>query len=141
MYRVDIYLEIELEIMKTTRNCYGYLLECSTKEGVPHTVNGFGERIGTKNQVTLSALIDALKRINQSCELCIHTSNAHVAVALQKSVKHWVANGYKTVKGKDIANIEEWQQVAKLTSIHLLTVEQGYHQYTEWLKYEMRRRK
>lgn len=139
MYRVDIYLEIELDALKTTRNRYGYVLECE-KNGKTHTLSGYGERIGTKNQVTLSALIDALKRLNQNCEVHIYTSNDYVVGMINNCLDAWIRNGYKTAKGVDIANIEEWQQVAKLMKYHLVKTEKGNHVYTEKMKYEMRRK-
>ncbi|MFI3172159.1 MAG: RNase H family protein [Eubacteriales bacterium] len=139
MYRINIYLEIEKDAMQTTRNKYGYVLSYLDKKGNPYERCGFGERIGTKNQVTLSAMIDALKRVNQSCEIHIHTQNDHVCGMMDNCIDSWVSRGFVTAKGKEIANLEEWQQVAKLTRAHLIKMEKGYHEYTEKLKYEMRR--
>lgn len=136
MYRIEMYLEIGLESLQSTENQYGYVLVCGED-----TTSGFGERTGTKNQVTLSAMIEALKRINQSCEIHIHTSNDYVVGMMNNCIDNWICNGYTTSKGKEIANVDEWQQVTRLTRLHLVKMEKGIHEYTEWLKYEMRRRK
>lgn len=77
MYKVDIYLAQSTASLSKDERWHGYVVAC-IKNGEEKTVNGFGHIFGTYHEATLRSLSDALDRLNQSCEVHIHTEDRFV---------------------------------------------------------------
>ena len=113
-------------------------------------VTGAGERTrkavetvkdATENQSELIVLIKALERMNKPCNLKIYTESAHVSTAIEQGwLARWKSNGWKNVKGNEIANAEEWKRLDELMEQHEVEVFfKEEHSYRKWLKEEVRK--
>lgn len=140
MRMTRIYIAIDSRSPRITKKNYGYVLECEVS-GEARTREGFGTVTGTYHQATLTALIKALERFTQKCELHIHTEDMFVLNMMLKNLDAWEANGFTTSKGSPVANREEWMEVRNLSKEHLIVPEPGKHQYTGWLQGEIQKRK
>lgn len=90
MQDVNIYIETSFHGPARKDGEYIYLLEC-VRNGVPATREGRGamER-ATENQLALTALAEALGRLNCPCELRIYTTCQHIINAMQNSwARQW----------------------------------------------------
>ena len=137
MKRADIFLEMSNHSMKTMERQYGYVLQCEVA-GENKTREGFGMATGTYHQVILLALIEAMERFHEPCEICIHSEDAFVLNMMEYNLESWANNEFQTAKGKPVANQEEWMQIWELSKEHLILTEPGEHEYSGWLLSEMK---
>lgn len=115
----------------------GYVLECKKKNGDTYTVEEFSWEIGTYHAVVLKALAKGLARINQSCELHVHTQDEYILSSIDKNLDTWAGNGWRTKKGDLLKNHFEWSRVWKHMCQHLIVMEPGMHSYYSWMMAEM----
>ncbi len=140
MKTAHIYIATDSSSPRASEKHYGYVLECEVS-GEARTREGFGKMTGTYNQATLTALVKALGRFKQGCELHVHAENTFVIGMLCRNLKTWAGNGYLTSKGRPVANREEWEKVWSLSKKHLVVAEPGRHPYSGWLREEMEKKK
>ena len=130
MKKVNIYIGISSRYPRARKRIYGYVLECQIKrvnacsgeDLIIRTAEGFGEEDGTYNMVTLRAMCEALKRINQSCEINMYIDNKYIADMAQKNLTTWISHGFYKAAGEPIKNQKEWMELYQLMIKHLLTV-------------------
>lgn len=92
----------------------------------------------TKNEAELSVLIEALKRIKEPCRLTVYTESDYVAAGVSW-LNGWKASGWRTVKGKEIANKAEWMEFDALISAHWTEFKAGKpHSYKTWLRQQLK---
>lgn len=139
--RVNIYIESSIKGLKRRNGVVGFILEADGKEG--KTVTQFGSvKEATENQAQLLALKYALKRIKDMSELRIWTDNSYMAAAFEQDwISGWIERDWKTAKGKEIANREEWESILQMLdgSVPELKVAQN-HSFKNWLREEIERR-
>lgn len=140
MFEVHIYVTQDSANTRKTKRNYGYVVECKIK-GEPRTVEGFGQTKSTYHETSLIAINKALERLNQSCEVHIHTEDRFVLNMLENNLERWAYNDFKTTKGKSVESEEEWRKLWEQQKRHLITSEQGPHQYEEWMQGELRNEK
>ena len=64
-----------------------------------------GENPTTNNRMELTAVIEALKKLNQKCDVTIYTDSKYVADAfLQGWIWNWMKNGWKKADKKPVLN-------------------------------------
>lgn len=69
-----------------------------------------GEASTTNNRMELTAVIEALKKLKEKCEVTIHTDSKYVADAfLQGWIWNWMKKGWKKSDGKPVLNPELWK--------------------------------
>lgn len=119
MEQVDVYTHSNLKGFKKGNGTVQYALTISLK-GKVHVVDGCLEvRNVTENQSELIVLIEALKRMNRSCVLCIHTESKYLVSCLEnKWVDEWRARNWVNAKGNIVANAEEWKELDELLAKH-----------------------
>ena len=139
MQRVDIYISINNTSPRISEKKYGYVLECEVS-GEAKTREGFGHAEGTYHFGELTAMIAALERLNQPCEVHFHSENEFVLSMLERNLQKWAAGGFLTSKGKPVANKELWMRMWSLSQKHILKAEPGRHPYSDWLQEEMKKR-
>lgn len=137
MKRADIFLKVSSNNPKAMERKYGYVLEYKA-DGEERTREGFGEEVGTCHQVTLKALIEAMGRFHEPCEICIHSEDTFVLNMMEYNLESWANHEFQTAKGKPVANQEEWMQIWELSKEHLILTEPGEHEYSGWLLSEMK---
>ena len=119
MEQVDVYTHSNLKGFKKGNGTVQYALTISMK-GKIHVLDGSLEvRNVTENQSELIVLIEALKRMNRSCVLCIHTESKYLVSCLEnKWVDEWRARNWVNAKGNIVANAEEWKELDELLAKH-----------------------
>ena len=95
----------------------------------------------TENQSELIVLRMAFERINRPCDVKIYTESPYVWSSIEQGwLENWKRNNWKTAKDREIANLEEWQQLDKIMCIHNIEIFlKKEHSYRSWLKNEVRK--
>lgn len=139
MQEVHIYIGVDSISAKPSAKRFGYVLECRVA-GQTVTREGFGQTAGTYHQATLMAMAEAMERLNQSCEVYLHTEDEFVLNMLERNLDRWAGSGFTTSKGKPVANQEEWMKLWGLSQKQLILTAPGKHAYSGWLQGEIQNR-
>ena len=67
-----------------------------------------GESHTTNNRMELSAAIEALKALSQTCHVTLTTDSTYVRDGITQWVSKWKANGWKTAAKKPVKNQDLW---------------------------------
>lgn len=96
----------------------------------------------TANGAELIAILKALRRMKEKCEITLYTDSSYVSSAINSNwLTEWQQNGWLNAKKQPIANQEEWQEMAKLLNGHVLSVEYNQaHEYGKWMKSQVERK-
>lgn len=143
MYRVNIYVMTDIKGPRRRDGVYAYLLELPTQKG-PATCQVFREiKDATENRAELTALVEALKRLNQNCDLDIYTDSEYVSAPLSKDwIAWWRENGWMNAKGREIANCDLWRQMAELLNGNHFQIHTGEHYpYKNCMRFQMERKR
>jgi len=116
----DDYINMEQKIQIFTdgaskgnpgRGGYGAVI---SREGAVTEVGGFKE-CTTNNEMELRAVIEALKVVQDSDEVCeIYTDSKYVVQGSTGWIFGWLKNGWKTKAESDVLNKELWQELLPL---------------------------
>lgn len=130
---VKIYIE---NLQKSPRKCngtYGYVLACEIR-GELRTKEGFGMMEGTRNQIELTACVKALERVHKPSEIQIIGSLEWIAGQC-RNLSVWAENGWRTSSGKQVKNMELWQQLLKYFQKHEITfLHSKHHMFSDWIR-------
>ena len=66
----------------------------------------------------LSAVINALKELNRTCNIIITTDSNYVKDGITKWIHNWKKNGWKTANKKPVKNKELWLELDALVMEH-----------------------
>ncbi len=135
MRHVNIYTATTFKGVKIQNGDIGYILEFITDKA-PVTLTKYEYIEGvTPNAAELKAVIKALKRMTEKCELTIYTESMYVASGYNSGwVNAWKTNYWKTSRGKEVSNKSDWQQLDRLLDGHKFTFfAQKQHSYRQWL--------
>ena len=78
-----------------------------------------GEAQTTNNRMELTAVIKALSRLKEPCEVCLSTDSKYVCDAVTKGwVYSWKKNGWKKSDKKPALNVDLWEQLLPLLKTH-----------------------
>lgn len=140
MQHVNVYTVSGIRSLRPGNGMAGYILELKTEKG-PVTFTKTAKILNaTANQAELKNLIAALRRLVVKCSLTIYTESGYVAAGLAE-LPRWRRNGWKTSRGTDVANKDEWRELAEILNGQetevLLAAE---HEYRAWLKNEVTRK-
>ena len=84
-------------------------------------ISGY-EGVTTNNRMELTAAIEALKLLNQPCEVELYSDSAYLVNAFNNNwVEKWKKNGWKNAGKEEVKNMELWQQLDELASKHKVT--------------------
>lgn len=137
MKKVNVYIYTTVKSPRKKRGAYVYLLEADTSKGAATRFDVQPLENVTANQAGLDALAAALKRIYKCCSLIIYMDSAHIAACAEKWLEKWRKDGWKNAKGRQVANMEEWEELAHLLDVHNCQFVIGAkHPYYEWMKAE-----
>lgn len=140
MKRTNLYIEVSSVSPRKTEKQYGYIIEAE-HDGHPVTAGDFGKAEGSYHLVTLTALIEALKRYSKPSEIHIYCANGYV-LGQFRNIKTWLKNDFRTVKGRPVKDGDSWRKVACLTAQHTVFPECDEHSpYSGWMRTEMTKRK
>ena len=77
-----------------------------------------GERETTNNRMELTAAIEALKALNESCRVDVYTDSVYVRDGITKWLARWQARGWRTAARKPVKNQDLWMELADLVEKH-----------------------
>lgn len=77
-----------------------------------------GERETTNNRMELTAAIEALKALNESCRVDVYTDSVYVRDGITKWLAGWQARGWRTAAKKPVKNQDLWMELADLVEKH-----------------------
>ena len=141
MQTVNLYIKTSIKGPKRKAGAYQYLLNTETSKGPYEKMQMKTLSVSTEHQLTLSALLEALERINRPCKLHVYLEDIYVANGLTKWATKWAQNGWRNAKGKDVADADKWQQVLELLAEHELTVHiKEAHSYKEWMRWQLEKK-
>ncbi|NTW47110.1 MAG: ribonuclease HI [Chlorobaculum sp.] len=73
----------------------------------------------TNNRMELMAAIRGLEALKEPCHVQLYSDSAYLVNAMNEGwLKRWVKNGWKTASKKPVENIDLWQEILKLTTLH-----------------------
>lgn len=76
----------------------------------------------TNNRMEMLAAIRALETLKEPCRVDLYSDSAYLVNAMNQGwLKRWLKNGWKTASKKPVENIELWQEIVKLTTLHCVT--------------------
>ena len=75
----------------------------------------------TNNRMELSAAIEALKALKEPCKVDLYSDSSYLVNAINEGwLKRWTANNWKTAAKKSVENIDLWQKILKLLTLHTI---------------------
>lgn len=77
-----------------------------------------GEDDTTNQQMELQAAVEALKALNQRCNITIHSDSKYVVQGMSEWIHNWKQKGWKTAGKKPVSNLERWQELDALSARH-----------------------
>ena len=79
-----------------------------------------GAPLTTNNRMELTAAIEALNALKRACAVELHTDSTYVKDGLNKWMKGWKKNGWKTADKKPVKNLELWQALDTAVERHVI---------------------
>lgn len=81
-------------------------------------ISGFAAET-TNNRMELTAAIEALKMLKESCGVTLYSDSAYLINAfLQNWLAKWQLNGWRNSQKQPVENQDLWQELLKLTGSH-----------------------
>ena len=95
---------------------YGCILKLNDrikelKGGVPQTTN---------NIMEMTAVVVALKQLNEPCDIRLTTDSQYVVKGMTEWMKGWIRNGWQTASRQPVKNKELWQELDELSKPHTI---------------------
>lgn len=71
-----------------------------------------GEAETTNNRMELTAVIEALEKLKEPCNITLYTDSRYVMDGIEKWIYAWKKSGWKTANKKQpVKNVELWQRL------------------------------
>ncbi len=75
----------------------------------------------TNNRMELSAAIEALEALKEPCKVDLYSDSSYLVNAINEGwLKRWSTNNWKTAAKKSVENIDLWQKILKLLTLHTI---------------------
>lgn len=141
MQEVKIFIQAEIKGIKASDGAAGYLLEAQTPKGPATMGRIYRIENATSHAAELDALVEALKRLREPCDVKVYTDSTYISAAIENGwLDEWAVNGWKTRKAKNVANRELWEALRELLKIHTVIFTRAEGEYSSWLKCEVERK-
>lgn len=137
---VKIYIQTNIRGPRKQDGKGIYVLETMTNKGAATLTKTVEYQAETENGAEIKTILAALKRLNQSCDVTVHTDTRYTASSYAQGwLARWLANGWKNAKGEEIAHREEWQQMYEIFRKHRVTFSiLQDHEYKNWMLAQMK---
>ena len=87
-------------------------------KGLEKELSG-GDRHTTNNKMELTGAIRALEALKEPCQVTLYTDSQYLVNAInQKWLENWKKRGWKKADKSPVLNVELWQRIDELLSIH-----------------------
>ncbi len=80
-----------------------------------------GDDHTTNNKMELTAVIEGLKALTQSCHVKLHVDSTYVMQGVKSWMPGWKRNGWRTSDKKPVKNKELWQALDEQVARHDIT--------------------
>ncbi len=88
---------------------------------IQRSFSGFSENT-TNNQMEMQAVIEALSRLNEPCEVDLYSDSAYVINAFNAGwIDSWTKNNWRTAQNKPVKNLDVWKKMIDLVARHKVT--------------------
>ena len=77
-----------------------------------------GEALTTNNRMELTAAVEALRSLNRSCEVTVHTNSQYLRGGVTGWIDGWKRNGWRTAAKKPVKNEDLWRALDATTHPH-----------------------
>jgi len=77
-----------------------------------------GEALTTNNRMELTAAIEALRSLNRSCEVTMHTDSQYLCGGVTRWIHGWKTNGWRTAAKKPVKNEDLWRALDAAAQPH-----------------------
>ena len=74
------------------------------------TLSG-GDPDTTNNRMEMTAAIEALDALKNSCHVILHTDSTYVKQGITEWMIRWKSNNWRTSKRKPVKNVDLWQRL------------------------------
>ena len=82
-----------------------------------------GESSTTNNRMEISAVLEALKCLKESCDVTLYSDSQYVCNAINKGwAKKWRANNWMRNKTDPALNADLWEELLNLCEKHKMTI-------------------
>ncbi len=89
--------------------------------GIEKVVSG-AEKETTNNRMEILAVIKGLEALKEKCNVNLYSDSQYVVDAFNQGwINDWQNNNWRTAGKKDVKNIDLWQTLVALCSIHNVT--------------------
>lgn len=89
--------------------------------GIEKVISG-SEQETTNNRMELMAVIQGLSALKEPCKVDLYSDSQYVVDAFNKNwITDWVLKGWKTASKKPVKNVDLWEKLLSLTSVHEVT--------------------
>ena len=76
----------------------------------------------TNNRMEVLAVIEGLKRLKYSCQVEVYSDSAYTVNAFTNGwIYAWKRGGWKKADNKPVLNVDLWEELLALTSVHKVT--------------------
>ena len=81
-----------------------------------------GEPMTTNNRMELMAAIAGMEALKEPCEIVLTSDSKYLTDAINKGwLESWKKRGWKKADKSEVLNVELWQRIDELLSIHKVT--------------------
>ena len=139
MFEVKIYIETSLKGPLRAgegEGWYAAVVEYRKKDGEIETREDFvREEKTTYHKSVLCAFLKSLKRLNKECVLEVHTDSTFLNNNCKNgNLEMWKTNGWKTIKGENVAHKDLWQQISVELDKHKVEfIWERRNEYSLWM--------
>ncbi|MEA2103407.1 MAG: ribonuclease HI [Candidatus Cloacimonadota bacterium] len=80
-------------------------------------ISGYSPKT-TNNQMELTAVIKALEKLKESCDIEIYSDSKYVIQGMSAWIFSWKKRGWKNSKKETVKNMDLWKKLDKLSNKH-----------------------
>ncbi len=89
--------------------------------GIEKVISG-SESQTTNNRMEILAVIKGLECLKEPCEVNVYSDSQYVVDAFNQNwIFSWQNSGWRTANKKEVKNIDLWQRLLELYSVHKIT--------------------
>jgi len=95
---------------------WAYILKHSGGDGT-HEQSG-GETATTNNRMELISVIEGLEALGRPSVVDLYSDSQYVCKGISTWIESWKARGWKRGRNSPVKNVDLWQQIDDLRSVH-----------------------
>jgi ribonuclease HI len=77
-----------------------------------------GKENTTNNEMELTAVLEALKKLKEPCKVNLYTDSQYIANAINSWIHNWSKHNWLIGEKKNIKHLDKWKEIYNLMKIH-----------------------